>query len=535
MAKDITYNQEAQQALLRGVQKVKDAVVVTLGPKGSNVAIDSDWGEPMIVHDGVTVAREIELEDKNENMGAKLVKKAASQTNDSAGDGTTTATLLTERILSLGLKYTSAGANGIFLKNGIDKAVDTVIAHLKAIAIPVEGKAIQNVATISAQNEELGKIIAEAIDKVGKDGLITIEEGKGLNTEVEYTDGMEFDKGWLSQHFITNKDRRQAEIKEPYILITDHSISSAQQLLPFLEAFVAGKNKDLVIIADNIDSDALALLVINNLNKQLRVVAVRAPEFGTSRNDYLEDIAVLTGGKVVSAEKGDKLEEITSIGDWCGVADKVVVGSDFTRIIGGHGDPQAIQTRIKELRGALDNAQSKFEGDSMVKRLSKLTGGAAIINVGAASEVEMKDKKERVIDAVSATQAAIDEGIVPGGGAALMSATGDVKDLIKKLNGDEKLGAQIILQALKAPARQIIENSEPEEDPGYIVGKMMTLPPTEGYDVVSGKFVDLIKAGIIDPVKVTRLAIQNASSIASMMLSTKALVSTKPEKEESKS
>lgn len=535
MAKQITYNEEAQQALLRGVQKVKDAVVVTLGPKGSNVALDDMWDVPNIVHDGVSVAREIELEDKNENMGAKLVKKAASQTNDSAGDGTTTATLLTERILSLGLKYTSAGANGIFLKQGIDKAVDAVIKHLKAIAIPIENdKEIKHVASISAQNEELGTIIAEAIKRVGKDGLITIEEGKGLKTEVEYTDGMEFDKGWLSQYFITNRDRRQAEIKEPYILITDHSISSAQQLIPFLEAFVAGQNKDLVIIADNIDSDALALLVLNTANKKLRCVAVRAPEFGTSRNDYLEDIAILTGGKVVSAEKGHKLEQIVSIGDWCGVADKVTVGSDFTRIIGGHGDHKLIQARIKELRTGIDNAESKFDSDKMQQRLARLTGGAAVINVGASTEVEMKDKKERVIDAVSATQAAIDEGIVPGGGVALLSATGDVRELMKTLTGDEKLGAEIILKALKAPARQIIENAQPEDDPGYIVGKIMTLPQNEGYDVVSGKYVDLIKTGIIDPVKVTRLAIQNAASIASMMLSTRALVTEKPEKSEDK-
>lgn len=535
MAKDIIYGDKAQQALLRGVTKVKDAVVITLGPKGSNVAIDTDWEEPNIVHDGVTVARDIELEDRYENMGAKLVKKAAAQTNDSAGDGTTTATLLTERILSLGLKYTSAGANGIFLKNGIDKAVDVVIKTLKKNAIPVDGdKDIENIATISAQNAELGKIIAQAIKKVGRDGLVTVEEGNGNTTEVQYTDGMEFDKGYLSQYFITNKDRRTSEIKEPYILITDASISSAQQLVPFLEAFVAGGNKDLLIISDNVDSEALALLVVNTLNKKLRCVAVRAPEFGNSRNDYLEDIAILTGGKVVSTEKGDKLESVTSIGDWCGIADKVIVSSDSTRIVGGHGNPKDIQLHINSLRKGIDTAESGFVRDGMQRRLSKLTGGAAIINVGAASEVEMKDTKERVIDAVSATQAAIDEGIVPGGGVALMSCTGAVKKLADSLIGDEKLGAEIILKALKAPARQLIENSEPEEDPGYIIGTMMTLPQNEGYDVISGKFVNLIDAGIIDPVKVTRLAMQNAASIASMMLSTKALITEKPSKQEEK-
>jgi chaperonin GroEL len=525
MSKQLLYKDKAREALLKGATILADAVITTLGPKGRNVAIDKDWGTPTVVHDGVTVARDIELKDKFQNMGAQLVKEAASKTNDTAGDGTTTSTLLAYSMIVSGVKQLSNGANPMIIKKGMDKASKAVIAELKKYTKDVsDDKDILHIATISAQNEEIGKTIHEAIKKVGRDGVISVEEGKGIETSLSYTEGMEFDNGYVSSYFVTDKAKMVSEIKKPYILITDRSISSANELLPFLNAFVAGQNKDLVIICDNMDNAALATMIINTSKGLFNSVVVRAPYFGDRRKEFLEDLAALTGAKVVSNERGDKLEQITSIGDWCGKADSVWVSNDTCRIVGGQGDPQKIEARIAELRDALDKSEVEYDKEFIHNRLAKLTSGAAVINVGAPTEIEMKDAKERVIDAVSATKSAIEEGVVPGGGITLFKARKAIKRL--RLPKVETLGAQIVYDALEQPLRVILYNAG--ENTELIMAKIARKTNKKyweyGYNVLSEQFEYLYQSGVVDPAKVVRLELQNAVSVASMILTTDCLI-----------
>ena len=451
MAKQIKYSTDARQALIAGVNQLADAVVTTLGPKGRNVALDKKWGAPNVVHDGVTVAKEIELQDPFENMGAQMVKEAASKTNDVAGDGTTTATLLTQSIINIGFKNVTAGANPMVLKVGIEKAVETVIKEIKSMAKTVKDTDVAKVATISAQDEKIGGLIAEALEKVGKDGVVTVEEGRGTEMSIDYKEGMEFDKGYASAYFVTNPDKMEAEIEDPYILITDKKISALNELLPFLESLVK-VSKNLVIIADEIEGEALATIVVNKLRGTFNALAIKAPGFGDRRKEILEDIAILTGGTVISEDTGRKFESVTI--DDCGRADKVWANNENARIIGGKGTPVKLKARIAQLKRAIDESTSDFDREKLQERLAKLSGGVAVINVGAATEIEMKDKKERVNDAVAATKAALEEGIVPGGGVALLKARQSLvklKDLLKV--DDEKTGVDILYKALAEPMR----------------------------------------------------------------------------------
>lgn len=530
MAKQLKFSEEAHQALLRGVDILAKAVVTTLGPKGRNVALDKKWGAPNVVHDGVSVAKEIELPDPFENMGAQLIKEAASKTNDVAGDGTTTATLLAHTIVSEGLKNITAGANPIVLKRGVEKGVEAVVEEIKKMANPIKGKGeITQVATISASDPQIGNLIAEALDKVGKDGVVTVEEGKGLAMEIEYKEGMEFDKGYASPYFVTNPDRMEAEIEDPYILITDKKISSIQELLPFLENLVK-VSKNLVIIADEIEGEALATLVVNKLRGTFNALAVKAPGFGDRRKEMLSDIAVLTGGTVISEDTGQKFENVTI--ENCGRAEKVWAEAEFTRIIGGKGSQSAINARIAQVKRQIDTTDSDFDREKLEERLAKLTGGVAVINVGAATEIELKEKKERVNDAVAATKAAIEEGIVVGGGVALLRARKALLKVKSTLSdADEKTGIDILYTALAMPLRMIAKNAG--ADDGWVLKTVEENKVADfGYNALTGEFGQLTSFGIIDPAKVTRSALQNAASIGVMVLTTEGLVTDLPEKKE---
>jgi len=530
MAKQFKFSEEARQALLAGVSVVAKAVITTLGPKGRNVALDKKWGAPTVVHDGVTVAKEVELQDPFENMGAQLAKEAADKTNDNAGDGTTTATVLTYEIVSAGLKNITAGANPMILRKGVEEAGKAIEEELKKQAKDVKNQEeITQVATISAGDDQIGSRIAEALQKVGKDGVVTVEEGKGLEMSIEYTEGMEFDKGYASAYFVTDPSRMEAEISSPYILITDKKISSIQDLVPFLEGFVK-VSKNLVIIADDIEGEALATLVVNKLRGIVNVLAVKAPGFGDRRKAMLEDIAILTGGTVISEDTGRKLENITV--EDCGKADKVWANADITRIIGGKGDKKQMTARVAQIRREIENTDSDFDKEKLQERLAKLTGGVAVINVGAATEVEMKEKKERVNDAVSATKAAIEEGIVPGGGVALLRARKALNALKKSLKSeDEQTGIEILYKALEKPMLWIAKNAG--VDAGWVVKTVENNPDKNyGFNAATNDFGNMIKFGIVDPVKVTRMALKNAISIGTMILTTEALITDIPEKKE---
>ena len=526
MAKQIKYSAEAREKLKKGIDAVAKAVGTTLGPKGRNVALDKKWGAPSVVHDGVSVAKEIELEDPFENMGAQLIKEAADKTNDVTGDGTTTATILAQAIVNEGIKNITAGANPMVLNKGIEKAADQVLESIKKQAQPVKDNSdkIIQVATISAQNEEIGSKIAEALKKVGSNGVVTVEEGKGLELVIDYKEGMEFDKGYISPYFITNPETMEATIEDAYIFLTDKKISSIQELLPFLEKLVK-VSKNLVIIADEVDGEALATLVVNKLRGTFNVLAVEAPGFGDRRKEMLQDIAILTGGTVISQDIGRKLEDVTL--EDLGQADRVTTDKDNTVIVGGKGEKKLIEGRIKQIKTELDRTTSDFDKEKLEERLAKLSGGVAVIEVGAATEMEMKEKQERVKDAVAATKAAIEEGIVPGGGVVLLTAAKTID--LKGLAGDELTGAKIVQKAMESPMKLLAENAG--EDGNVVVANVRKSQGGVGFDVLTGEYVDMIKAGIIDPAKVTRTALQNAVSVATMILTTECLVCDLPEKE----
>jgi chaperonin GroEL len=529
MAKDLVFNTEARTALKKGIDKLASAVKVTLGPKGRNVVIDRKFGSPTITKDGVTVAKEVELEDPIENMGAQMVKEVATKTSDLAGDGTTTATVLAQAIFREGLKVVTAGSNPMSVKRGIDKAVERVVEELKSISVETEGKKeIAQVGAISANNdEEIGNLIADAMEKVGKDGVITVEEAKGLETELETVEGMQFDRGYLSPYFVTDSDRMEVILEDAMILIHDKKISSMKDLLPVLEK-VAQSGKPLLIIAEDIEGEALATLVVNKLRGTLKVAAVKAPGFGDRRKAMLQDIAVLTGGQVVSEEVGFKLENAV-ISD-LGQAKRIVIDKDNTTLVDGAGKDDAIKGRISEIRSAIDKSTSDYDTEKLQERLAKLAGGVAVINVGAATETEMKEKKARVEDALHATRAAVEEGIVPGGGVALLRCQA-VLDDFKLDEHDQQVGVNIVRRALEEPIRQIVFNAGVE---GSIVVDRVRNDKGKsfGYNARTDKYEDLVAAGVIDPTKVTRTALQNASSIAGLLLTTEAVVVEHPEDEE---
>jgi len=526
MAKQIKFSDDARVSLMKGIAIVAKAVTTTMGPKGRNIAIDKKWGAPNIIHDGVSVAKEIDLEDPFENMGAQLVKEAADKTNDNAGDGTTTATLLAHEMAQSGMKYVTAGANPMIVKRGIDKAVRAVIKELENNAKPIKNKEeIEQVATISAGDAVIGAKIAEAL--ADPDRVVTVEEGKSLEIEIEYKEGMEFDRGYVSPYLVTNPDRMEAEIENAYLLLTDKKISSIQEMLPFLEKFVK-VSKNLVIIADDIEGEALATLVVNKLKGTFNILAIKAPGFGDRRKEMLDDIAVLTGGTVISEDTGRTFEtvEITDLGQ----AEKVWADKDKARIIGGKGADKAIKERVALLRNQIEEVDSEFDREKLEERLAKLTGGVAQINVGAATEVELNERKERVKDAVGATKAAIEEGIVPGGGVALLKARKVLLDL-KPESDDEKIGIDVVYASLEMPVRMLARNAG--EDDGYVLNKILESKDVDyGYDALTGKFGSMLKFGILDPVKVTKAALVNGSSIASMVLTTEGLITDIPEKEE---
>lgn len=528
MAKQMAYQEEARRSLEKGVNIVANAVKVTLGPKGRNVVIEKKFGSPLITKDGVTVAKEIELADPYENLGAQLCKEVASKTNDVAGDGTTTATVLAQAIVSEGLKNVAAGANPIFIKKGIDQAVTAAVEAIKKISIPVATqKAIGHVASIAANDESIGKFIAEAMDKVGKDGVITVEESKGMETTVEVVDGMEFDRGYISPYFITNSELMEAEIDEPYILIHEEKITSINTLLPILEK-VIGTGKPLVIIAEDIEGDALATLVLNKVRGTLKVAAVKAPGFGDRRKAMLEDIAILTGGTFISKDIGSKLENATL--EMLGRAKKVKIAKEKTTIVEGYGDKANISSRIKQIKSQIEDTTSEYDREKLQERLAKLSGGVAIVKVGAATETELKEKKYRVEDALNATRAAVEEGIVPGGGTTLVNIIPSVQAL--KLEEDEAIGAKIVARALEEPLRQIAYNAGLEGS--IVVEKIKGEKKGIGFNAITEEFVDMVEAGIVDPAKVVLTALQNAASIASMLLTTETVVTDKPKKEEPK-
>ena len=526
MAKEIKFDFEAREGLKRGVDALANAVKVTLGPKGRNVIIDKSFGGPQITKDGVTVAKEVELEDPHENMGAQLVKQVASKTNDLAGDGTTTATVLAQAIVREGLKNVTAGANPMDLKNGIDKATKKVVEALEKQAIEVgdDVEKIKQVATISANNDEtIGDLIAQAFSKVGKEGVITVEESKGTDTYVDVVEGMQFDRGYLSPYFITDPEKMVAELDRPFILITDKKISTMKDLLPILEQ-VAQTGRPLLIIAEDVDGEALATLVVNKLRGTLKVAAVKAPGFGDRRKAMLEDIAILTGGTVITEERGYKLENTTL--DMLGQAERVTIDKDNTTIVGGAGKEEDIKARIKQIKAQIEQTTSDYDREKLQERLAKLAGGVAVLYVGAPSEVELKEKKDRVEDALNATRAAVEEGIVAGGGVALLRAQKSLEDL-KAANEDEKTGIMIIYQALEEPLRQIVNNGG--EEGSVVVSKVKEGEGDFGYDVKRGEYVNMLKAGIIDPKKVTRIAIENAASVGGMILTTESALIEKKE------
>ena len=527
MAKDIKFSTDARDGLERGIDKLANAVRVTLGPKGRNVVLDKAYGAPTITNDGVTIANEIELEDRFENMGAQLVKEVATKTNDVAGDGTTTATVLAHSVIKEGLKNLAAGANPIVLNKGLKKATDVVVEYIKENSKEVEDKqAIENVGTISSQDQNIGKLIADAMDKVGNDGVITVEESKTTGTYLDLVEGMQFDKGYLSPYMATDNEKMIAELDDPYILLTDKKISNIQEILPLLEQIVQ-ESRPLLIIADDVDGEALTTLILNKLRGTFNVVAVKAPGYGDRRKAMLEDIAILTGGKVVSEDLGMDLKDATI--DMLGSAKKVKVDKDNTTLVEGKGDKEALNERVENIRGQVAGEESEYEKEKLQERLAKLAGGVAVINVGAATETEMQEKKYRIEDALSATRAAVEEGIVAGGGVVLIGAIEKVEELRESLIGDEKTGALIIEKALEAPLRQIVENAG--LDGSVIVEKVKNSEKEEGYDAYENKFVNMFEAGIVEPTKVTRSALQNAVSVAGMILTTEAAVADIPKEE----
>jgi len=530
-AKMIIYGEEARQKLKKGVDALAKAVGTTLGPKGGNVALDKSWGAPQVVNDGVTIAKEIELTDKFENMGAQLVKEASTKTNDVAGDGTTTATVLAQALVESGLKNISAGTNPMMLRRGIEKATQKALDSIKDLSKQISTKEEKaQVATISAQNNEIGDLIAEAMDKVGNDGVITVEEGKGFELELTYKEGMQFDKGYASPYFVTNAEKMEAVIEDPYILVTDNKIANLQELLPMLESFVR-VSKNLVLISEDVDGEALATLIVNKLRGTFNVLAIKAPGFGDRRKAMLQDIAVLTGATYVSEEIGRKLDSVT-IED-LGRADRVISDKDSTTLVGGKGDKKALEDRINLIKGEMENTTSDYDKEKLQERVAKLTGGVAVISVGAATEGEMKEKKLRVDDAVNATKAAVEEGIVPGGGVAFLRAKEAVESM--NLEGDEATGAKILIDALEKPTRTIVENAG--LDAGRILGELYRQTTEKnnknfGYNVISMQYVDMIQDGITDPTKVAKSALQNAVSVATLIMTTECLVTEAPKKDD---
>ena len=520
MAKEIKFNEEARKGMEAGINKLSNTVKVTLGPKGRNVVLDKKFGSPLITNDGVTIAREIELEDPYENMGAQLVKEVATKTNDVAGDGTTTATLLAQAIIREGLKNVAAGANPMIIQKGIKKAVDKAVEGIKEFSKPVETKeSIAQVASISAADEEVGKLISDAMEKVGKDGVITVEESRSMGTTLEVVEGMQFDRGYVSPYMVTNTEKMEAELEDPYILITDKKITNIQEVLPVLEQIVQ-QGKPLLIIADDVEGEAMATLVVNKLRGTFNCVAVKAPAFGDRRKDMLQDIAILTGGTVISEDLGYELKE-TSI-EMLGKARRVTVGKELTVIVNGAGEQSAIEERVALIRNQIEISDSEYDRDKLQERLAKLAGGVAVIQVGAATETELKERKLRIEDALAATRAAVEEGIVPGGGTVLLNVIPKVKALLEETNGDERTGVNIIVKALEEPVRQIAINAGLEGS--VIVENVKNAEVGIGFDALSEKYVNMLENGIVDPTKVTRSALQNASSVASMVLTTEAAV-----------
>ena len=524
MAKEIKFNADARHKMEEGINILANTVKVTLGPKGRNVVLDKSFGSPLITNDGVTIAKEIELEDKFENMGAQLLKEVATKTNDIAGDGTTTATLLAQAIIREGLKNIAAGANPMILQSGIRKAVDKTVESIKSYSKKVESSdAIAQVASISAGDKEIGKLIADAMDRVGNDGVITVEESKSMGTTLEVVEGMQFDRGYVSSYMVTDTDKMVAELDNPYILITDKKITNIQEILPVLEEIVK-QSKPLLIIAEDIEGDAMATLVVNKLRGTFNCVAVKAPGFGDRRKEMLQDIAILTGAKVISEELGYDLKEATI--DMLGTAQKVKVDKETTVIVNGAGEKDEIEARVKQLKTQYEASDSDFDREKLQERLAKLTGGVAVVQVGAASEIELKERKLRIEDALSATRAAVEEGIVPGGGTVLADSIKALEAIVDDFEGDEKTGVKIILRALQEPVRQIAENAGLEGS--VVVENVMNEKPGIGFDALNNKYVDMIKSGIVDPTKVTRSALQNAASVASMILTTEAAVADIP-------
>ena len=530
MAKEIKYGEEARRKLLDGVNKLADTVKVTLGPKGRNVVLEKAYGTPLITNDGVTIAKEIELEDKYENMGAKLVREVSEKTNDVAGDGTTTATVLAQIMIKEGIKNVAAGSDPMCIKRGMDKATEEATKILKEMSVPVSGKDdIARVASISADNEEVGKLIADAMDKVSNNGVITIEESKTSDTELNIVEGMQFDKGYVSPYMVTDTEKMIVDFDTPYILITDKKIDNIQDILPILETVMKASGK-LVIICDDITGEALSTLILNKLRGVLNVACVKAPGYGENRKEMLKDIAILTGGNIISEELGLDLKDV-NISE-LGRAKQVRIEKDKTIIVDGSGDKDLLKTRINQIKNQIENEKSEHEKEHLKERLAKLSGGVAVIGVGAATETEMKDRKLRLEDALAATRAAVEEGILPGGGTAYINVIPKLQEKIKDLNGDERLGAEIILKALEEPAKQIAINAGLE--PAVIIDKVKNEKPGIGFDAKGEVYVDMKKAGIVDPTKVTRSAIQNAESVASMILTTEGVVAEIPEKEQPK-
>ena len=525
MAKVIKFGEDARKSLVEGVNKLADTVKVTLGPKGRNVVLDKSFGAPLITNDGVTIAKEIELEDKFENMGARLVKEVSTKTNDVAGDGTTTATVLAQSMIKEGVKNVAAGADPMSIKRGVDKAVNKAVEALKEISSEVNGKEdIARVASISANSEEIGSLIADAMEKVSKDGVITIEESKTSNTELNVVEGMQFDKGYLSPYMVTDTEKMEAVLDNPYILLTDKKISNIQEILPLLEALMQESGK-LLIVCDDIEGEALSTLILNKLRGVLNVVAVKAPGFGDKRKAMLEDIAILTGAEVITSDLGLDLKDTTI--EQLGKAKQVKVQKENTIIVDGAGEKAKISERVAQIKAQITETKSEYDKEGLQERLAKIAGGVAVIGVGAATEVEMKDKKLRIEDALSATKAAVEEGVVAGGGTALVNVIPQVEELEKALQGGEKLGANIVLKALEEPVKQIAINAGLE--PAVIVDNVKKSKPGVGFDAAKEEYVDMKKAGIVDPTKVTRSALQNAASIASMVLTTESLVTDTPE------
>lgn len=527
MAKDIKFSEDARQSMVRGIDILADTVKVTLGPKGRNVVLDQSYGSPLITNDGVTIAKDIELEDKFEDMGAKLVAEVASKTNDIAGDGTTTATVLTQAIVTEGMKNVTAGANPVGVRRGIDKAIRVASDRLSEISVPVDSKgAIANVASISSGDSEVGDLIAEAMEKVGQDGVITIEESQSIDTSLDVVEGMQFDRGYLSQYMVTDNDKMEAVLENPYILLTDKKISNIQDILPVLEQVVQ-EGRALLLVADDIDGEALPTLVLNKIRGTFNVVGVKAPAFGDRRKAMLEDLSILTGGQVITEDLGLELKDTTI--DQLGSANRVVITKDETTIVEGAGDKEQLAQRVAQIRTQIEETTSEYDREKLLERLAKLAGGVAVVKVGAATESELKERKLRIEDALNATRAAVDQGIVAGGGTAFVNAKKAVAELAETLAGDEQTGAQIVLRALEAPVRQIAENAGLEGS--VIVEKLKEQADGIGFNAATSEWVNMIEEGIVDPTKVSRSALQNAGSVAGLILSTEAAVASQPQPE----